>query len=78
MEDVRTLGTYMSLVIQLVVGEFEFVEADHLPHPGVSRGWRVRMDVNPRRNRGIRVAGDHPFRTVVHVSTSGEISELQS
>lgn len=26
---------YMSLVVQFIVGEFELVEADHLPHPGV-------------------------------------------
>lgn len=27
---------YVSLVVQLVVGEFELVKADDLPHPGVS------------------------------------------
>lgn len=26
-------STYVPLVVQLVVGQFEFVEADHLPHP---------------------------------------------
>lgn len=41
--------TYMSLIVQLIVGEFEFIEADNLPHPGVPGGQGVRVDVNPGR-----------------------------
>lgn len=58
---------YMSLVVQLVVGEFELVEADHLPHPGVSRGQRVRVDVGPRGDGGVCVSRHHPLGAVVHV-----------
>lgn len=59
--------TYMSLVVQFIVGEFELVEADHLPHPGVPWGQRVRVDVGPRRHRGVCVPCHHPFGAVVHV-----------
>lgn len=58
---------YVSLVIQLVVGEFELVETDHLPHPGVSWGQRVRVDVGPRRHRGVGVSCNHPLGAVVHI-----------
>lgn len=29
--------THMSLIIQFIVGQLEFVETDHLSHPSVSR-----------------------------------------
>lgn len=58
---------YMSLVVQFIVGELELVEADHLPHPGVPWGQRVRVDVGPRRHRGVCVPCHHPFGAVVHV-----------
>ena len=29
--------THMSLIIQFIVGQLEFVKTDHLSHPGVSR-----------------------------------------
>lgn len=57
----------MSLVVQLVVGQFQLVETDDLPHPGVSRGQRVRVDVGPRGHRGVGVPGHHPLGAVVHV-----------
>lgn len=28
--------TYVALIIKLVVGQFEFIKTDHLPHPGIS------------------------------------------
>lgn len=62
----------MSLVVQLVVGEFEFVEADHLSRPGVSGGQGVGVDVRPRRDRGVGVACHHPLRAVVHIPAGGE------
>lgn len=59
--------TYMSLVVELVVGELELVEAHHLPHPRLARGRRVRVDVDPGRHGGVRVARDHPLGAVIHV-----------
>lgn len=59
--------THMALVVQLIVGEFEFVEADHLPHPGVSRGQGVWVDVDPRGHGGVRVPRHHPLGAVVHI-----------
>lgn len=29
--------THMSLIIQFIVGQLEFVETDHLSHPSISR-----------------------------------------
>lgn len=58
---------YMSLVIQLIVGEFELIEADHLPHPGVPWGQRIWVDVDPRGNRRVRVSCHHPLGAVVHI-----------
>lgn len=57
----------MPLVIQLVVGEFELVKADHLPHPRVPWGQRIWVDVDPRRNRRVCVSRHHPLGAVVHI-----------
>lgn len=59
--------TYMALVIQLIVGQFEFIKTDNLPHPGVSRGQWIRMNVNPWGHRGIGIARYHPLGAVIHV-----------
>lgn len=60
--------TYMSLVVHLVVGEFDPVEADHLTHPRLPRARRVRVHVEPGCDAGVvRVPGHHPLRAVVHV-----------
>lgn len=69
--------TYVSLVVQFVVGELQLVETDHLPHPGVARRQRVRVDVGPRRHGGVGVPGYHPLGAVVHVPvrSGGEGSE---
>lgn len=39
---------YMALVVQLVIGQFEFVEADDLSHPRLPGSRGVRMDVHAR------------------------------
>lgn len=58
---------YMSLVIQLVVGQFEFVETDHLTHPGLSWSRGVWVDVDPGGHGGVCVPCHHPFGAVVDV-----------
>lgn len=58
---------YVSLVVQFVVGELQLVETDHLPHPGVARRQRVRVDVGTGRNGRVGVPGHHPLGAVVHV-----------
>jgi len=68
---------YVSLVVQLIVGEFEFVEADHLPHPGVSRGQRVWVDVDPWRHGGVCISCHHPLGAVVHIPARKDHSEHQ-
>ena len=59
--------TYVALVVQLVVGQFQLVEADHLAHPRLSRGRGVRVDVDSGRHRRVGVPRYHPLGAVVHV-----------
>lgn len=61
------LSTYMALIIQFVVGQLQLVEADHLPHPSLPRGRRVRMNIHPGRHRGISIPCHHPLRAVVNI-----------
>ena len=42
-----TLQSYMAVVVQLVVGEFELVEGDDLLHPLGPLGRAVGVDVDP-------------------------------
>lgn len=76
--------TYMSLVVHLVVGEFDAVEADDLTHPRLTGARRVRVHVEPRGDAGmVRVPGHHPLRAVVHVpgrvwTSRGSNFELQT
>ena len=50
----------MPVLIQLVVGEFEFIKADHLLHPLSSLGRRVRVNMDPWRRVGVSLARHHP------------------
>lgn len=69
----RRSGTYVALVVHLVVGEFDAVEADHLPHPRLSGTRRVRVHVEARRDtRVVSVSSHHPLRAVVHVPVGPE------
>lgn len=64
--------TYMSLIVRLVVGEFDPIKADDLTHPRLSCARRVRVHVEPGRDAGVvRVSGHHPLRAVVHVPAGG-------
>lgn len=65
----------MPLIVQLVVGEFEFIEADHLPHPGVPGGQGVGVDVNPGGDGRVGVPGHHPLRAVIDVPGGREGGE---
>ena len=50
----------MPVVVQEVVGELELVEADDLLHPLGAFGGGIRMDVDPTRHVGVRLARHHP------------------
>lgn len=63
----------MALIIKLVVGQLELVKTDHLPHPGVSRSQRVRMDVNPWGHWGVCIASHHPLGAVIHIPERGRV-----
>ena len=58
----------MSVLIQLIVGEFELIEGDNLFHPLGSFGRGVGMDVDPRGGVGVGLAGHHPTRSVECIS----------
>ena len=59
----RISETHVSVVVELVVGEFEFVEGDGLFHPLTPASRRLGMNVDPRRGDRIRLSGHHPTRT---------------
>lgn len=61
-------GTHVSVVVQQVVGEFEFVEGDDLLHPLRAFGRRVRVVVDPTRGGGVGFTRHQPRRTVESVS----------
>ena len=58
----------MSLLIQVVVGELEFVEGTWLLHPVGARGRGIRVDVESSRHMGFCLASDHPLRVMVLVA----------
>lgn len=54
--------TYVAFVVHLIVGEFHAVEADDLPHPGLSRAGRVRVDIESGSDaRVVRIPSYHPL-----------------
>lgn len=61
----------MALVVELVIGQFEFVEAYNLAHPRLTGSRRIRMDVDPWRDRRVGVTRYHPLRAVIHVPWNG-------
>ena len=58
----------MSVVVEQVVGELEFVERDDLLHPLRALGRRVGVDVDAAGHVRVGLAGDHPARRVERVA----------
>lgn len=54
----------MSIIIQLVIGEFELIEGHDLFHPMGSFGWGIWMNVNPGWRVWISLSCHNPARTV--------------
>lgn len=50
----------MTIIVQLIVGEFEFVKGDHLAHPLTALGRRILVDVHSRRTARITFARHQP------------------
>ena len=63
------VGTYKSVFVWDVVGQLQLVERHHLLHPLLPGGWRVRVDVQPLRHLGVRLARHHPLAVVELVAT---------
>lgn len=53
-------STYMSVLVERVVGELELEEGDRLLHPVAPRGRRVRVEVRPAGRLGLRFTGHLP------------------
>lgn len=66
------VATYMAVVVQQVVGEFEFIERDDLFHPLGAFGRRVRVIVDPARCGGVGFTGNQPRRAVESVPVRSE------
>lgn len=54
------LGTYVSERVQVVVGQFQLLEGDELPHPVRPSGGRVRVNVEPAGHGGLCLPGHRP------------------
>lgn len=50
----------MSERVQVVVGQFQLLEGDELPHPVRPGGGRVRVNVEPAGHGGLCLAGHRP------------------
>ena len=50
----------MSVLVQLIVGEFELIEGDHLFHPLGSFSRGVGVDVDPRGGVWVGLPCHHP------------------
>lgn len=68
----------MAVVVQQVVGEFEFVEGDDLLHPLGAFSRRVRVVVHPARRGGVRLARHQPRRAVEGVPATPDVTSLDS
>lgn len=53
-------STYMSVLVERVVGELELEEGDRLLHPVAPRGRRVGVEVRPAGRLGLRFTGHLP------------------
>ena len=64
------LSAHLSLFVHLVVGQFDFLEGDHLLAELVRSERRIRMSVETGRRRRVGFAGHQPRRTVVGVTVT--------
>jgi len=62
--------TYMAVLIQRIIGEFEFLEGDGLLQQLVASKRRVGMETQASRQRRVCFAGDEPGRPVIGVAVA--------
>lgn len=60
LNSIRMIGTYVSERVQVVVGQFQLLEGDELPHPVRPGGGRVRVHVEPAGHGGLCLPGNGP------------------
>lgn len=61
---VQQSDTHVAVVVQQVVGEFEFIKGDDLLHPLGAFGRGVRVIVDSARRGGVSFTGNQPRRAV--------------
>lgn len=61
---VEQADTHVAVVVQQVVGQFEFIKGDDLLHPLGTFGRRVRVIVDSARRGGVSFTGNQPRRAV--------------
>lgn len=52
------------MLIQNIIGEFEFMKSNRLAHPLLSFGWAVRMDVHAFWHLWVSLPRHHPAGVV--------------
>ena len=66
----------MAVLVQLIVGELQFIEGDDLFHPLSSLSRGVGVDVDPGWGVGVRLARHHPTGGVECISVMDKMDKL--
>lgn len=74
----KNINTNMSVFIHIIIGKFNFIEADRLFHPVSPGCWRVWMDVVPSWDRRVALPCYSPTRTEIEgvIKTRWKLSVL--
>lgn len=67
--------THVSLLIKLVIGQFNFIEWNHLSHPLLTKRGRIRVNINASWHRCVCISRHDPLRAVVCISVWKKISK---
>ena len=73
---VHRVEDHVPVLVQLVVGQLELVEGDHLLHPLRPLGGRVGVHVDPGRRVGVSLARHHPAARVECIPGGNIIESL--
>ena len=66
--------THVSLLIKLVIGQFNFIEWNHLSHPLLTKRGRIRVNINASWHRCVCISRHDPLRAVVCISVWKKIT----
>lgn len=66
----------MSLLIKLVIGQFDFIERNNLSHPLLAKRGRIRVNIHAAWHGRVSVSRHNPLGTVIRVPVDDVITEL--